>query len=112
MPTKAKADFIAEARKCLAQVKGTEDRFLATFALLLELVDTVGAGAANRRALEVRTAELEQRRTMAFEGAFDPGRTYRAGDVTQRAGGLFVALAATGELPGESTYWRRIGDAR
>jgi len=56
--------------------------------------------------------ELETRRTMSFEGAHDPGRQYRQGDCVQRSGGLFVCLAATDELPGESARWRRIGDAR
>jgi len=62
--------------------------------------------------LAARVAALESRRTMSFENAYDPGRRYRAGDCVQRAGGLFVALAATSEQPGSSAQWRRIGDAR
>jgi hypothetical protein len=74
-----------------------------------------GVGAVLKERLgpiEARLKALEERRTMSFEGAHDAGRQYRPGDVVQRAAGLYVCLAATNELPGDSAYWRRIGDAR
>jgi len=63
--------------------------------------------------LAERVGALEHRRTMAFEGPFDPGRPYVQGDVVQRSGGLYVCLAAAqGSVPGEHTAWRRIADSK
>jgi len=63
--------------------------------------------------LAKRIAELEDRRTMAFKGAFDPATTYMAGDCVQRASGLWIALTDTTETPGQTdgAQWRRIGAA-
>jgi hypothetical protein len=60
--------------------------------------------------LRERVAALEQRGSMSFEAAFDPGRAYVRGSVVQRNSGLYVAMidAPTG-TPGSSENWRRIG---
>lgn len=60
--------------------------------------------------VEQRVTRLEERRAMAFEGAFELGRSYSVGDVVQRQGCLFVATTdAATEQPGESSQWRKIG---
>lgn len=80
-----------------------------TLGMLTQVCDMlIGKMKEQRKAI----TELETRRTMSFEGAHDPGRQYRQGDCVQRSGGLFVCLANTNELPGESARWRRIGDAK
>ena len=76
-----------------------------------------GIGSVLRERLgpiEARLTALEERRVLSFEGAHDAGREYRRGDVVQRASGLYVCLtdAAGIELPGTSSYWRKIGDVR
>lgn len=80
-----------------------------TLGLLVEVAEMLMAKMTEHRKA---ITELEARRTMSFEGAHDPGRQYRQGDCVQRSGGLFVCLANTNELPGESARWRRIGDAK
>ncbi|ABE44889.1 hypothetical protein [Polaromonas sp. JS666] len=80
-----------------------------TMGFLLRVADMLIAKMTEQ---QKAISELETRRTMSFEGAHDPGRQYRQGDCVQRSGGLFVCLAATDELPGESARWRRIGDAK
>lgn len=87
-----------------------------TLGFLTQVLDQLMAAIRQRdqriAALEATMASAAARRTMAFEGAFDPGRQYGAGDCVQRSGALFVALAATSEQPGSSSHWRRVGEAR
>ena len=59
-----------------------------------------------------RVQALEARRSMSYEGSFDPGRPYREGDCVQRSGGLYVCLADTHDTPGDTSSWRRIGHAK
>lgn len=42
---------------------------------------------------------------------YDPGKAYVAGDIVVYAGGLYTALqATTGNLPTDTTYWKKLGD--
>lgn len=59
--------------------------------------------------IEARLNVLEQRRTMSFECAHDPSRTYQNGDVVQRSNALYVCMMDTTDTPGDSASWRRIG---
>lgn len=66
---------------------------------------------AEHERIESRLAALEAKRTMSFSGAHDPGRTYAPGEVTQRSGSMWVAMAPTkvGDVPGAHASWREIG---
>ena len=64
--------------------------------------------------LAARLEALESKRSMAFAGPYDPGHSYDAGDVVQKGGGLFVAMAhaRVGDSPGSSAAWREIARAK
>lgn len=47
-------------------------------------------------------------RVLRWAGAHEAGRAFHAGDVTQKGGGLFVALVDTQDAPGASSDWRRL----
>lgn len=101
---------LAEAKTMLRKLAdkdvSTIDSLATVLAMGLEAADQI-------RELKRRLAELETKRTMAFEGSHDPARAYPAGAVVQRSGAVWVALVPTSETPGASTNWRRIlGDAR
>ena len=110
----------AQVEKLVAVLSAEIDRRIASTpggAAPVALADAVVEGVKayivrNVGPLAARIAALESRRTMSFEGAFDPGRPYREGDCVQRSGGLYVALAETRESPGDSASWRRIGQAK
>lgn len=73
-----------------------------------QLAMTATAIAAGLRFLGDYIDKIESRRSMVFEGAFDPGRTYEPGACVQRSGALHVCLTTTNETPGSSAHWRRI----
>ena len=64
--------------------------------------------------IEARLEALEARRTMSFAGPHDPGHAYAPGEVVQRGGALFVAMAhaRAGDVPGASASWRRIAESK
>lgn len=64
--------------------------------------------------VEGRLRVLEQRRSLAWAGAYDVSRGYHQDDLVQRGAGLWVALTETraGDMPGSSANWRRIAESR
>ncbi len=99
------------ASKMLAGIVTTDDLAPRVRTLLRCILETLVKSADRIAALEQaqRPGPLEVRRLMAFEGAHDPSREYRAGDVVQRANAAWVCIVATNETPGASQAWRRIG---
>jgi len=62
--------------------------------------------------LEARLEALEARKALTFAGPYDITKRYRANDVVQRNGGLWVCLVSTAESPGQSAHWREIARCR
>lgn len=52
-------------------------------------------------ALECRIKDLEARPTISYQGTFNEGQSYRAGDAVTHRGGLWVARADTSIKPGD-----------
>ncbi len=83
-----------------------------TFSLLHEVIevmfDALKAAKARNEALEVKVARLESRPLQKWAGTFIRGTAYTEASLCTHKGGLWVAITATRETPGESSDWRLI----
>lgn len=109
------AALAGPAGKSKATVRDVHDLLDAalsmTAAKLKHVVENAETALAD---LEARIAALEAKRLMSFAGPHDPGHAYAPGEVVQRGGALFVAMAhaRVGDSPGSHAAWREIARAK
>ncbi|MBS0245496.1 MAG: hypothetical protein JSR61_02670 [Proteobacteria bacterium] len=92
----ADAAALAEAIK---QGQGAAFGLLMT--KIMNLTFALEAGAAERRRLELRVAELEERPDIEYRGVFEPGATYQRGHFATDDGSVWFCNRETKTRPSE-----------
>jgi hypothetical protein len=84
--------------------------FGKAFNVLLEtMTDAVKTVKGRSAALEARVTQIEQQPPSPhYQGVFQEGKTYSRGSMVTKAGGLWLALEDTMEIPGRSERWRLV----
>jgi hypothetical protein len=92
------------------------DKMPVTQAFLLDVLSNVlqppllaKLGALDKRLREVEARPAGGSAGVQWAGTYDPAKSYTAGSLITRQGGLWLALRDTAaETPGSSTAWRLV----